>query len=257
MTQQNILQLALDALILYSAKHRKTYGLDGAWDDEISKGEQAIGALRLLIDKPAAIESDAPAGSGGWKAYAKDLEIDREYYRGRANMMSMHQRGECWYWQGDGNDHVDSMTNSLPVVIRADVLYDLINKKETCSTCNGNRVIAGHAQDGSFDGEDCPDCNMPEQTVIPLNWSIYNSGAEVASGLLFEEAWDYMTPERLARGWCAVCVVNQENMPRPIKTEAEIEDPCPGCQKGGVCRTPACGRLKLPMDHPFRTGKGN
>jgi len=32
------------------------------------------------------------------------------------------------------------------------------------------------------------------------------------------------------------------------------EDPCPGCRKGGVCRTPACGRLKLPVDHPYRTG---
>lgn len=30
-------------------------------------------------------------------------------------------------------------------------------------------------------------------------------------------------------------------------------DPCPGCRKGGVCRTPKCGRLKLPTDHPYRT----
>lgn len=31
------------------------------------------------------------------------------------------------------------------------------------------------------------------------------------------------------------------------------EDPCPGCNPGGVCRTPSCGRLKLPLDHPLRT----
>lgn len=31
------------------------------------------------------------------------------------------------------------------------------------------------------------------------------------------------------------------------------EDPCPGCRKGGVCKTPKCGRLKLPADHPFRS----
>ena len=31
------------------------------------------------------------------------------------------------------------------------------------------------------------------------------------------------------------------------------EDPCPGCRKGGVCRTPKCGRLKLPVDHPLRS----
>ena len=30
-------------------------------------------------------------------------------------------------------------------------------------------------------------------------------------------------------------------------------DPCPGCLKGRVCRTPKCGRLKLPADHPLRS----
>jgi hypothetical protein len=30
-------------------------------------------------------------------------------------------------------------------------------------------------------------------------------------------------------------------------------DPCTGCKKGHVCRTPECGRLKLPIDHPART----
>lgn len=30
------------------------------------------------------------------------------------------------------------------------------------------------------------------------------------------------------------------------------DDPCPGCRKGGVCRTPKCGRLNLPIDHPCR-----
>jgi hypothetical protein len=32
-------------------------------------------------------------------------------------------------------------------------------------------------------------------------------------------------------------------------------DPCPGCIVGTVCRTPNCGRLKLPVDHPFRNTK--
>ncbi len=30
------------------------------------------------------------------------------------------------------------------------------------------------------------------------------------------------------------------------------DDPCPGCRKGVVCRTPKCGRLNLPIDHPCR-----
>ena len=33
------------------------------------------------------------------------------------------------------------------------------------------------------------------------------------------------------------------------------DDPCPGCIVGTVCRTPNCGRLKLPVDHPFRNTK--
>ena len=30
-----------------------------------------------------------------------------------------------------------------------------------CEWCNGRGVLAGHAQDGSFDGEDCPHCAPP------------------------------------------------------------------------------------------------
>ena len=32
-------------------------------------------------------------------------------------------------------------------------------------------------------------------------------------------------------------------------------DPCIGCLVGTVCRTPKCGRLKLPVDHPFRNAQ--
>jgi len=45
------------------------------------------------------------------------------------------------------------------------------------------------------------------------NWSVFNTGAEVASGLSFAEALEFMTPERLSRGWSAVCVVNKDNLP--------------------------------------------
>jgi hypothetical protein len=57
----------------------------------------------------------------------------------------------------------------------------------------------------------------PQQpsTVVrkPQNWSVFNTGAEVASGLTFDESCDYLTDERLARGWSAVCVVNKDNLP--------------------------------------------
>ncbi len=53
----------------------------------------------------------------------------------------------------------------------------------------------------------------PQRQPLPGNWSVFNSGAEVFSGLTFDEAWGCMTPERLARGWTAVCVVNKDNLP--------------------------------------------
>ncbi len=53
---------------------------------------------------------------------------------------------------------------------------------------------------------------QPEQETG--NWIVYNSGAEVASGLSLAEALEYLTPERLARQWCAVCVVDQSNLPK-------------------------------------------
>lgn len=40
----------------------------------------------------------------------------------------------------------------------------------------------------------------------------------------------------------------------PQPAQPLTDDPCPGCQVGKVCRTPKCGRLKLPVDHPLRTG---
>jgi hypothetical protein len=30
------------------------------------------------------------------------------------------------------------------------------------------------------------------------------------------------------------------------------DNSCSGCPPGQVCRTFACGRLKLPLDHPLR-----
>jgi len=72
----------------------------------------------------------------------------------------------------------------------------------------------------------CPDCiklyvHPPVPTAQPSDWSVFNTGAEVASGLTFAEAWDYLTPERLDRGWSAVCVVNKDNIPTAQPKEPE------------------------------------
>jgi len=71
-------------------------------------------------------QDGGPPGSGGWRAHAENMERERDHWRERARTMEDHQRCTVWYWQGDGNDHPESMVNSLPVVIRADQLRALI-----------------------------------------------------------------------------------------------------------------------------------
>lgn len=46
--------------------------------------------------------------------------------RARLQTIQEHRLKECWYWQGDGQDHLESLVGSLPVVIRADQLRELL-----------------------------------------------------------------------------------------------------------------------------------
>ena len=81
----------------------------------------------------------------------------------------------------------------------------------------------------------------PVPTEQPSDWSVFNTGAEVASGLTFAEAWDYLTPERLDRGWSAVCVVNKDNIPTAQPKEPEQEPVAiPDCGEAGHADG-ACG----------------
>lgn len=45
----------------------------------------------------------------------------------------------------------------------------------------------------------------------------------------------------------------QDRLAQP-QVSTESDDPCPGCRKGIVCRSPKCGRLALPENHPYRVG---
>ena len=56
----------------------------------------------------------------------------------------------------------------------------------------------------------------PPQRQPLSDWDVFNGSAQVASGLSFEEAMDYMTPARVDRGWTVVCVINKDNMPHGI-----------------------------------------
>ena len=67
-----------------------------------------------------------PPGSGGWMLYAQEMMRERDCFRRQFQIIQDHKQGEVWYWQGDGGDHLESMANSLPVVIRADQLRALL-----------------------------------------------------------------------------------------------------------------------------------
>lgn len=109
----------------------------------LCKVEKAIAALLSSDAKPASEPEGGPAGSGGWKSHAEAMEHERDYYRARAQTMYEHQRGEFWYWQGDGHDHLESMANSLPVVIRADDLRALIATSEPVAVPQGRHPVGG------------------------------------------------------------------------------------------------------------------
>lgn len=68
---------------------------------------------------------------------------------------------DVWYWQGDGEDHLESMTHQLPVVIRAEQLRELL-KQTTLNLCD-RTCEAIHAADDKSMAEagymlDCNDC---------------------------------------------------------------------------------------------------
>jgi hypothetical protein len=48
---QEVLKLALEALEMYGNRHRATYLLDGAWDEEITLGDKAITAIKEALTK--------------------------------------------------------------------------------------------------------------------------------------------------------------------------------------------------------------
>lgn len=87
-------------------------------------------ALLKAISSLTAPQQAAPEPVGEQATVPRDaydaLERERDYWRTRARAMLDHAEGTCWYWMGDGEDHLESLVNSLPVVIRADQLRELL-----------------------------------------------------------------------------------------------------------------------------------
>lgn len=98
---------------------------DGPWvryEDHLA----ALVEAQQPAPSAAAAPEGGPPGSGGWEKHAIEMERQRDFYRQRCHTMEEHQNGGVWYWQGDDGDNLESMGNSMLVVIRADQLRALI-----------------------------------------------------------------------------------------------------------------------------------
>lgn len=52
----------------------------------------------------------------------------RDQWRDRANTVEAIERGEVWYWQGDGEDHPESLT--CPVIMKAHALREFLTARD-------------------------------------------------------------------------------------------------------------------------------
>lgn len=73
-----------------------------------------------------------PSATGGDvemvpRAALDEVARERDGWMTDLKTARKHANGEVWYWQGDGEDHLESLTDSLPVVIRADQLRALLD----------------------------------------------------------------------------------------------------------------------------------
>lgn len=125
-----------------------------------------------LYTRPAAAPDTVPRD-----AYDA-LERERDYWRTRARAMIDHAEGTCWYWVGDGEDHLESLVNNLPVVIRADQLRDLLAAAPAVPGLQWF-TVAEHG--------------MPE------------IGEEVIGGLWYTDPW--LVPEKATRFMWGLCRV--------------------------------------------------
>lgn len=99
---------------------------------------------KALANRPAPVEAE-PVGEPDTVPLdaLHAAERERDYWKTRARAMLDHAEGTCWYWMGDGEDHLESLVSSLPVVIRADQLRELLARPAP-SVPEGWRITPTH-----------------------------------------------------------------------------------------------------------------
>jgi hypothetical protein len=90
-------------------------------------------AIPLYLSAPV-----APAGAqeteaaqlrkerDGWKEEAEARAETIAVLREHLDLRRLHEKNDVWFWQGDGTDYPESMSNSMAVVIRADQLKAIL-----------------------------------------------------------------------------------------------------------------------------------
>ncbi|MEJ1934502.1 hypothetical protein WDZ92_30260, partial [Nostoc sp. NIES-2111] len=120
-----------------------------------------------LYTRPATEPHDSrgPTTLEGWRSAALDGEKERDWLRERLRLITRHQEKDCWYWQNDGEDHLESMTNALPVVIRADHLRALLANVQPKHTAEPVATVAG--------GDGIPSCIINQ--ALPPGTKLYGA----------------------------------------------------------------------------------
>lgn len=77
-------------------------------------------------------------GLEGYRQELQDVSKDRDRLMIELGTARKYQQRDVWFWQGDGEDHPESMGNSMVVVIRAADLRAAI--------AEGGRTYGGHQQ---------------------------------------------------------------------------------------------------------------
>lgn len=108
-------------------------------------GNEAVEAidaiLATILPEPVGVSRDKELE--GWKAEAESLKVQLDASRRSLRLMSDHTAGEYWAWQGDGQDYLRSMSNDMPVLIRADDLRGLISAKpDPVAVPDGYHLVA-------------------------------------------------------------------------------------------------------------------
>lgn len=56
-----------------------------------------------------------------------EAQKERDYWRNRVDVLHRYSTKDVWFWQDDGYDNLHSLVNTIPVVIQAETLRNLID----------------------------------------------------------------------------------------------------------------------------------